>query len=84
MAGCRLLSGCIPERTTTEDDKVQRVPDLADHQHVKSSSWVLLVEFLGPGNRYLNAPQVALMISQLWESLAHRVELRVRGTMKWW
>lgn len=26
MARCRLLSACIPERTTREDDKIQRAP----------------------------------------------------------
>lgn len=40
------------------------VPYLTDHQHGKPSVWVPFLEFLGPGNLYLNGFQVALMSSQ--------------------
>lgn len=69
-------------RTMTEDDKVQVVPSLTDHQHGNLKVWVPSLEFLGPGNLYLNGFQVALMTSQHWESLACRGELGV-GEVPW-
>lgn len=85
MTGCGRVWDTIKlysRENHTEDDQVQMVPNLTDHQHGKPSVWVPFLEFLGPGNLHLNGFQVALMTSQHWESLACGVELGV-GEVPW-
>lgn len=58
------------------------VPNLADHQHDKSSFCIPFLEFQGHGNLHSNALQVALMRRQLGKSLAGRGEPRGRAGIR--